>query len=573
MRNGTLLSNNVELLFAAQVVANIAVVQYGLARVRGVLHEHANGHGGAGTTAEDVASLTLAGLTGGTGIAAQVVDVQLREFAHQTLTQTIRCVAVDEGAVGNEGDYATILHTVRCPANRTNIRVVDAVLIRTAGVLGIGLGDALIQLGVLLVLVIIIGAVLTRGVRRVHHNHPNILLKLTLRALTIGTESRQVQVVRRLGKLEGIRQNHTVERHVLRAQAVLLRHLAVHRLDVNRRNVVREQHNLIREQLAGVLALQVFGANQAQLQQAGDERTRAHEGLNNAHALIRERLAEGFPQSHIRRAEDIIHHRNRGEDNTQTLRNAREGVLEELIVEVLNHVLLCRRVIEVLHTALNRLVEGRQRLALLFKGNVRVQMVHHVLHGKRNRVQLGKAVPGEHRVKDRLRNQVLCQHLDSLVLINRGVQGPLQTIHKLSENGAQLAFGARLIQQMTNHRDVATSNGRNILRPVVPVLASTHLVHNLGVHTVLPLLRGEGQSRLLTRSDGILRRLGVIRADAVLLLLRGQVNGLHNNRLGVRSVQLNLVNRRVHTLIVRAKRLQHLPHHLVAFIVTQRLSG
>ena len=200
-------------------------------------------------------------------------------------------------------------------------------------------------------------------------------------------------------------------------------------------------------------------------------------------------------------------------------------------------------------------------------------MVHHVLHGQRNRVQLGKAVPGEHRVKDRLGNQVLGQHLDGLLLVNRGVQGLLQALHKLSEDGAQFAFGARLIQQMTNHRDVAARNGRNILRPIVPVLASTHLVHNLGVHAVLPLLRGEGQGRLLTRGDGILRRLGIVRADAVLLLLRGQVNGLHNNRLGVRGVQLNLMNRRVHALIVRAKRLQHLPHHLVAFIVAQRLSG
>ena len=270
-------------------------------------------------------------------------------------------------------------------------------------------------------------------------------------------------MVRRLGELEGIGQHHAVERHVLRAQTVFLRHLTVHRLDVNRRNVVREQHNLIREQLAGVLALQVLGANQAQLQQAGDERTRAHEGLNNAHALIRERLAEGLPQSHIRRAEDIVHHRNRGKDNTQALRNTREGVLEELIVEILNHVLLRGRIIEVLHATLNRLVERRQRLALLLKGRVRVQVVHHVLHGQRNRVQLGKAVPGEHRVKDRLGNEVLCQHLNGLVLVNRGVQGPLQTLHKLSEDSAQLAFGARFIQQVTNHRDVAARNGRNIL--------------------------------------------------------------------------------------------------------------
>ena len=58
---------------------------------------------------------------------------------------------------------------------------------------------------------------------------------------------------------------------------------------------------------------------------------------------------------------------------------------------------------------------------------------------------------------------MLSQHLNGLVLINRGVQGLLQTLHKLSEDGAQFAFGARLIQQMTNHRDVATSNSRNIL--------------------------------------------------------------------------------------------------------------
>ena len=154
--------------------------------------------------------------------------------------------------------------------------------------------------------------------------------------------------------------------------------------------------------------------------------------------------------------------------------------------------LLCRRVIKVLHTALNRLVERRQRLAFLLKGRVRIQMVHHILHGKRNRVQLGKAVLSKHCVKDRLSNQMLSQHFDGLVLVNRGVQDLLQALHKLSEDSTQFAFGARLIQQVTNHRDVAARNGRNVLRPVVPVLAGAHLIHNLGVHTILPLLRGEG---------------------------------------------------------------------------------
>ena len=47
IRDRTLLRDNVELIPTGQVVTDIAVVQHGLARVRGVFHQYADGHRGA----------------------------------------------------------------------------------------------------------------------------------------------------------------------------------------------------------------------------------------------------------------------------------------------------------------------------------------------------------------------------------------------------------------------------------------------------------------------------------------------------------------------------------------------
>ena len=80
-------------------------------------------------------------------------------------------------------------------------------------------------------------------------------------------------------ELEGVRQRHAGELNVALVHALLGAHLVVDLLDVDRRDVVGEQHELVREDLGFVLVLQGLGRDDPQLQQARHEGARARKGL------------------------------------------------------------------------------------------------------------------------------------------------------------------------------------------------------------------------------------------------------------------------------------------------------
>ena len=69
-----------------------------------------------------------------------------------------------------------------------------------------------------------------------------------------------------------------------------------HGLDVDGRNVVSEQHDLVGVYLVAVFSLQVFRGDQARLQQPSDEGARSGEGIDDMNLFGTERLPELRPQ-------------------------------------------------------------------------------------------------------------------------------------------------------------------------------------------------------------------------------------------------------------------------------------
>ena len=67
-------------------------------------------------------------------------------------------------------------------------------------------------------------------------------------------------------QLEGVRQGHARELNVALVHALLGAHLVVYLLDIDRGDVVGQQHELVREDLVLVLVLQGLGRDDAQLQ-------------------------------------------------------------------------------------------------------------------------------------------------------------------------------------------------------------------------------------------------------------------------------------------------------------------
>ena len=106
----------------------------------------------------------------------------------------------------------------------------------------------------------------------------------------------------------------------------------VDRLDVDRCDVVGEQHDLVGVDFVGIFVRQFLGLDQPGLKQARDEGAGAREGVEDVNALAAERLAELGLENFVHRVDDEIHHLDRGVDDAQPLGHAGEGVAEEFVV-------------------------------------------------------------------------------------------------------------------------------------------------------------------------------------------------------------------------------------------------
>ena len=95
----------------------------------GIFHEDGDSNAGARPFLKHVSALTASALAGCSRVPLQVVDEDLGELLLQRQAHAVRRVSVHEGAVGDEGDDASFPDSVRCPAQGTEVGVVEAVLV------------------------------------------------------------------------------------------------------------------------------------------------------------------------------------------------------------------------------------------------------------------------------------------------------------------------------------------------------------------------------------------------------------------------------------------------------------
>ena len=186
-------------------------------------------------------------------------------------------------------------------------------------------------------------------------------------------------------------------------------------LDVHSRDVVRQQHYLVCMKLVAVLAPQIFAPDQSALDQPRHERPRPRERVDDVDARVSERRAEFLVQDILHATDDVVHNLHWGIDDTQTLRSLWQRLCQEPLVQFRNDTLLARSGRHAFCADSHVSVESFQTLGLLFKAAV-VQSVHHLLHGARDRVSVGKGVVLEQRVENWLRNQMLGERPNSFVL-------------------------------------------------------------------------------------------------------------------------------------------------------------
>ena len=354
----------------------------------------------------------------------------------------------------------------------------------------------------------------------------------------------------------------------------------VDRLDVDGCDVVGQQHQLVGMDFVFVLVRQVLGRDQAALQQPGDEGAGPGEGVDDVDALATKGLAELGLQNVGDAVDDEVHHLDRRVDNAQPLSHLGEGVAEELVVELDDDLLLAGRVVDALGAHLHAFVEPLEGVRL-FVQPVLLQHVEHTLHGQRHGVVLGKAVVFEQGVKHRLGDEVLGQHLNDLAIADAAVEVVAQFSCEGVEGRALLCVG-RVTHDAGDAVDVGSGDLGDVVGPVFPVVAVADLLHQLGVDGLFNFADFKRQGGLVVLSvalgfrltDGeaalasvlVLLPLGLLR---LLLNLVGDGDDLH--LAGISADEVQFVDHRVEAVVVRTKRLQHLPHHGIGFVVAQRI--
>ena len=115
------------------------------------------------------------------------------------------------------------------------------------------------------------------------------------------------------------------------------------RFDVDGSDVVGEQDDLVGVQLCGVLAGEVFGLDEAGLEQPYGEGPGPNEGVDDVDTLVAQRSAKVPVHSLLGGAENEVDDLDRGVDDAECVGGFRQGGLEELVVQLDDDLLACQR--------------------------------------------------------------------------------------------------------------------------------------------------------------------------------------------------------------------------------------
>src|SRR5690606_35070243 len=114
-----------------------------------------------------VVLLHAAPFAGGPSVAAKVEYIHARELVDQREPEPIGGVTVDVTAVGDVGDDAGTSDAVGRPPDRSDVAVVEVVLVRCRGARRVRVANVFVERRVAVVLVVVVAGSLTFRVRRV----------------------------------------------------------------------------------------------------------------------------------------------------------------------------------------------------------------------------------------------------------------------------------------------------------------------------------------------------------------------------------------------------------------------
>ena len=313
-------------------------------------------------------------------------------------------------------------------------------------------------------------------------------------------------------------------------------------------------------QLMCVLARQVRLADEAGLQEPDDEGPRPGEGVEHVHTLICDAAPQVSACQPVHAAQNEVHDLHRRVDDPQRLGRLGKGQGEEPLVELGDDPLLARSVVNASAALTHRLIEALQPLGLRLQVGA-VQHPEHPTHHLRHRVLGREVIAIEDRIEDRLGHQMLGEHVDRRLRGDRVIEIGAQSRQETLELAGYLGVFYSLGQALT----VTGRNIGHVLGPLLPVTPRADLLDHPGVDRLPPpAQRPQVEGRLLRRRS----------AGGIAVVAAWSPEGIDDGdlvRLGL--VEVDLVDHGVEALIMRAQRLQHLPHHAKRVIVRQDVLG
>ncbi len=146
--------------------------------------------------------------------------------------------------------------------------------------------------------------------------------------------------------------------------------------------------------------------------------------------------------------------------------------LEEFVVQLDDYTLTACRILNIADRSAYIIVELLQFLVLLFRLGFVIQQIEHLLHRFRYRIVLCKLVVFEQSFEHRSRNNVLRQHLDSIMFRQVRIDIATQTSHQLLESFAvAVVVGYKLAYAF----DMLFGYLGNIACPLLPSSVSCRL--------------------------------------------------------------------------------------------------
>src|SRR5450755_1160945 len=283
----------------------------------------------------------------------QIKMINLCKILQKVLSHTIKSVLINERIVRYKAyNPISILQAIYRPSKKSYICIPKCISVSSTRVFSISLLYTFVDHLILTIFVIIVLTYLSSIIRWIANHHHNLSSFFFLYSFRI--------FLHKQGQLSSFCQFQRIHEADALEGFIVAHFGVVFVLDVQGRDVVREQHNLVTEEVVLVLVLQLVARDA--MQQVDDKAAGARRRIEDLHAGLGDRRAELALQYLLHAGAHEIDDLLRRVDDAEGVGALDRVALEEALVDRVQEVLALRPALYALRGGLDGDVEAVERL-------------------------------------------------------------------------------------------------------------------------------------------------------------------------------------------------------------------